>query len=450
MESDIWVGNSTKKSEKYAMKYAMISLPWTFDRMRYDSTQKSINKRLTNIFHGVLNQSILGESLSKQGLKASLDWTKYRESDIFDFKIGNKVFDVKTVNVYEDYNESYGRRSFSTNFLIKNVNYYGSEWEKFFPCLITVSQITPGKNKDGYIFGIAVSDSDPNKKLPSVEDNGYWVSGPFGKSQPFFQDRNLIRKREEAGSGFTPVITWNKKQSVIFGNDELIEITLNGEWMEKPVQEIFTLELGSIYNCKLEFSSLTSIHVDKPYLLDPNPISIGAINNLGIEVPKRNDPTVNVNELTETWEVTVRSFTNFKVPERYELHWLGFTSFRNYIKKFQDYPSYFCPLPSFPRNNQEARVNSSIVNHFKRIDKAINKLESPANSGYWPKFEDLITGNRINAGVLLSAQRPSGQVLGAGSYYYPGSFSFHESALYILPSDLYKLSKLRDWIKTSN
>ena len=279
-ESDIWIGKSTKKSEEYALKYTLISLPWTFDRMRYDSTQRSTNKRLLNIFHGVLNQSILEETLLKKGIEASLDWSKYRESDIFDFKIGEKVFDVKTVNVYEDYNECYDRPKFSTQLVIENKDYSGSEWDHFFPCLITVSQITPRKIKDGYIFGIAISDSNPNDNLLGEVENAFWASAPFGNALPFFQGRNLIRRREEAGLGFNPVISWDRKQNTLFKPDQPLEITVYGEWDEEPINEKFTIEPGSTYTCEKEFSSLTSLKVSNPSLLSSNPILITAHNNL--------------------------------------------------------------------------------------------------------------------------------------------------------------------------
>lgn len=446
-KSDIWIGKSTKKSEEYALQYTLVSLPWTFDRMRYDSTQRSTNKRLINIFHGVLNQSILGETLLKEGIEATLDWSKYRESDIFDFKIGEKVFDVKTVNVYEDYNEDYNRPKFSTELVIQNKDYSGGEWDHFFPCLITVSQITPGKIKDGYIFGIAVSDSNPNDDSPNEVENGFWASAPFGKALPFFQDRYLIRRREEAGLGINPIFIWERKQNTLFCPDQPLEITVYGEWDEEPIHETFTIELGSQYTCKKEFSSLTSLRVSNPILLSSNQISITAHNNLNEKVPKKTDPSVDLNKLLEAWELNEESFVNLSVPDRYDVHWLGFTSFKRYLKRFQEYPSYFCPLPSNPRNNQQARANDSIIRHFERIDRAINKLELNSDYYCWPKFQDLVDGVKIKAGVLLSAQRPSGQVLGAGSYYYPGSFSFHESALYILPSDLYRLSNLGDWVR---
>ena len=449
-ESDIWIGKSTKKSEEYALKYTLISLPWTFDRMRYDSTQRSTNKRLLNIFHGVLNQSILEETLLKKGIEASLDWSKYRESDIFDFKIGEKVFDVKTVNVYEDYNECYDRPKFSTQLVIENKDYSGSEWDHFFPCLITVSQITPRKIKDGYIFGIAISDSNPNDNLLGEVENAFWASAPFGNALPFFQGRNLIRRREEAGLGFNPVISWDRKQNTLFKPDQPLEITVYGEWDEEPINEKFTIEPGSTYTCEKEFSSLTSLKVSNPSLLSSNPILITAHNNLKEKVPKTIDSSVNINQLPEAWELKEDSFVNLTVPERYDVYWLGFTSFKRYLERFQKYPSYFCPLPSDPRNNQEARINESIIKHFTRIDRAIDGLESNSDPNRWPRFQGLLNGVKIKAGVLLSAQRPSGRVIGAGSYYYPGSFSFHESALYILPSDLYRLSTLEEWVRNSS
>jgi len=59
----------------------------------------------------------------------------------------------------------------------------------------------------------------------------------------------------------------------------------------------------------------------------------------------------------------------------------------------------------------------------------------------WPNFVSLIgKKGRINAGLLIAAQR-FGRPIGAACYFYP-PFGFQETAIYVLPKDLYCLDFL--------
>ena len=54
----------------------------------------------------------------------------------------------------------------------------------------------------------------------------------------------------------------------------------------------------------------------------------------------------------------------------------------------------------------------------------------------WPEFKPLMTRDRINFGLLVSAQLGHGQVVGPQTYVYPSGYGFLESQLYVLPADL--------------
>ena len=78
-----------------AIQYATISLPWTFDRMQYGiKSQRVVNDRIMNILKGVLNQSILKRALEEKRYECGTDWSNYRQSDIFDFEIKDRLYDV--------------------------------------------------------------------------------------------------------------------------------------------------------------------------------------------------------------------------------------------------------------------------------------------------------------------------------------------------------------------
>jgi hypothetical protein len=84
--------------------------------------------RLIHILIGVLNQTMLERILKGKGYSCLKDWTNYRESDIFDFKLNNKVFDVKTSIIFSKFNNTYNRQPFTPELLIKNKSNQGPEW----------------------------------------------------------------------------------------------------------------------------------------------------------------------------------------------------------------------------------------------------------------------------------------------------------------------------------
>ena len=446
-KSHIWKTQPSPQNKKVAIQYATISLPWTFDRMRYNSrgTQNSVNTRLINILAGVLNQSILRSRLRKDKINCKMDWTGYRESDIFDFIIKKKKYDVKTGNIYSNYDAKYGRTPFSPTLVIKhrrNVG-AGAEHKNFFPVGVAKSQINPKEKKDSYIFGLTLVPIDPRNKearVPEMGDCGFWCSAPYDKARLFFHSKPCILAREKAKKGFFIYLRWKKEQATLDAKN--ITITFFGEWNKNPCTKKIKLRPGKKFmKVKGEFSSLSTIRVDSPSLLaNGNELEIKVKNNFNDEVPKSTNPDINLNDPEFTWSLTNESFINLAVHKDYTVYWLGHIPFREFCKRFPKYPSYFIFHPGARKVkgihvNTPGRPTPRIVQDFAYFDKIRNEMIAKGKNVDWPEFKPLMTRNRINFGLLVSAN--VGYVtVGPQTYVYPSGYGFLESQLYVLPADL--------------
>jgi hypothetical protein len=442
---EIWPASVVTKSDiDEALNYATISIPWTFDRMRYGPrAQNAVNNRLIHIMMGVLNQSILERELTSRGLSCSKDWTKYRESDIFDFKINNKIFDVKTTVLYSKYNDEVGREPFSPKLFVQQKDYCGSKWRQFFPLMVTLSQLSIKKQKDAYIFGIAETEEDIRKTNPILDDKGFWCAVPFGKAHSFFHSPSAIVAREEAGNGFKIVVTWNRAQARINGSRRVINLTLFGEWDGETCTEELSITEGKKAVSKNLFSSLSCLKFDHPALLNDNDdISVSVDNKFKNDVPKPSNPLINLNDSDFDWKLGSGSFVNLLVPDNYKVYWIGFIPFNEFASKFADYPSYFIPKGDNMDENQAGRVNERMKKSLLAMDKRRKKAIDAGIKIPWPAFEPLIDGANINAGFLLVAQR-FGRAIGAACYYYP-PYAMPEGAIYVLPKDLYEMAELKN------
>ena len=443
---DVWKTVAMPQDVQTALEYALVSLPWTFDRMSYGSTtEASMQKRLANIMIGVLNQTILKRKMMSLKIPCSMDWTNYRQSDHFDFIIGNQICDVKTTVVYTDYDSSVDRQKFTPKLLIENRANQGPDWRHFFPQLITLSQFKPSSKKDKYIFGVAVTCRDVRKPVSDITTkNGIWCAVPFGVASQFFHHRELIKKREEVGKGFGVKIEWRRPQAVINSQAYKLKIRLVGEWMGKKRVSEATITPTKASWPQVEFSSLSSIVVDRPHLLLPNDfIELVPRDNYRENVLKRSDPTINLNDSDFIWKVHCKSLINLKI-KKYTVYWLGHISYDDFMKKFVTYPCYFAPRPNSFKN-EKGRLTPKLREKLERFDRARDKAINSGMKTPTPKFSSLVKRNKINAGILISARRPGGQVLGASCYYYPGFYAFQESAMYVLPRDLKVMDSLRTW-----
>jgi len=441
---DIWPPFKVQRSDvQEAIDYATISLPWTFDRLRYGPrTQKAVNQRLLHILIGVLNQTILERVLTGKGYVCSADWTKYRESDVFDFNIGGKTYDVKTVVIYTQYNDSLKRKSFSTKLLISNKNYGGPEWRHFFPAMVALSQLTVDKMKDSYIFGIAETYEDLMKREPRTSDGGFWCAAPYGQSHNFFHTTGLIRQRENAGKGFKIRVSWRCTQKSLLGDRRKAKLILFGEWAGDCQTEILDLIEGKAVLSQDEFSSLSCIRFEHPAILNNyDEIAITVKNSFTDFVPKLTNPSINLNDPQFEWTLQEGSFVNLQVPDDYRVFWIGHISFQEFATLFTCYESYFIPHGSNMNINQPGRVNADSRKKLESIDKRRQKAIDQGINVPWPAFLQLIDRkNHVKAGLLLAAMlgpRP----IGAACYFYP-PYALLESAMYVLPGDLYPMDSL--------
>jgi hypothetical protein len=442
---DIWPSVKVQKSDiQEAIDYATISLPWTFDRLRYGpkTLQKGINKRLLHILTGVLNQTILERVLTNKGYKCSADWTKYRESDVFDFTINGKTYDVKTVTIYTQYNDSWQRKKFSTKLLIANKNYGGPEWRHFFPMMVPMSQLTIEKMKDSYIFGMAETYEDLMKRKPKTSDQGFWCAAPYGQARDFFHTTGLIREREKVAKGFKIRASWRCKQTSLFGDKRKATLILFGEWDGDRQTESLELIEGKTVLSQNVFSSLSCVRFDHPAILnDYDEILITVKNSFTDFFAKTTNPSINLNDSQFEWVLRQSSFVNLQVPVDYEVYWIGYISFPEYAKLFTSYESYFIPYGNNMNVNQLGRVNARAREGLESKDRRRQKAIVQGIKVPWPEFLSLIDKkNHIKAGLMLAANR-GGKPIGAACYFYP-PYALLESAIYILPGDLYPMDSL--------
>lgn len=436
---DIWEVGVTEEDIQEAIQYATVSLPWTFDRMGYGgNSQNGINMRLFHIRQGVLNQSILQRIMESKGHKCSKDWKHYRQSDVFDFSIGKKVYDVKTFQIISSLSSKLKREKFSKELLLKNKDYPGPEWRHFFPMMVALTQLN-NNAKDGYIFGFSECWNDLRKLVPQMEDDGFWSAAPYEKAFTFFQTTQIIKERELAKKGFNVVIHFDRKQKVLFKSN--MSVTIFGEWDGDRKEETLQLKENQKVISIGKFSALSCIKLEHPVsLTDTDEIIITVHNQFENFVEKKADPSINLNDANFKWIVKKDSFINLRVPKDYKVYWLGTIPVNEYYDNLRKYPAYFIPHPKKPNVNTSARLSPDAKEKFARLDRRRQNYLNKGQATDIPEFGPLIKGNKINAGIMIfgGGIRP----LGAACYFYP-PYALLEGAMYILPGDLYRLDDLK-------
>ena len=435
-----------------AIQYATISLPWTFDRMQYGiKSQRVVNDRIMNILKGVLNQSILKRALEARGYECSTDWSNYRESDIFDFDINDRLYDVKTNHVYSEYGESdsqYGgsREPISPELIEEYKDNEGPEWKTFLPMIVPFTQLEGSRKKDAFIFGIAKTQEDIRRTEPEEGDDGFWVAAPYneGKNRGthFFHTESAIRAREERGQGFNIEFQWDSQQTTLGEDDDReVEITLFGEWDGERREETFSLAKHESYISDTEFSSFSMGRVENAGMLEePDEITVIPHSNYEGEIPKPTNPNIDLDNDDLEWVLRHDSFVNLQVPSEYSVMWIGHIPKDEFFEAFQQYQAWFNPKENNEKN-EPARATESLKKEFNRYDDKRQKLLEGDEEVARPELMSLVNNDEeIDAGILHAAYSPSGP-LGAASYYYP-PYTFREKALYILPKDLYTMDTI--------
>lgn len=435
-----------------AIQYATISLPWTFDRMQYGiKSQRVVNDRIMNILKGVLNQSILKRALEERGYDCGTDWSNYRESDIFDFEINDRLYDVKTTHVYSEYGDSdaqYGgsREPISPELIEEYRANEGPEWKTFLPMIVPFTQLEGSRKKDAFIFGIAETEKDIRRTEPEEGEDGFWVAAPYNEGKDrgthFFHTENAIRAREEKGQGFNIEFQWDSKQTTLGENDDKeVEITLFGEWDGERREETFTLGKHENYRSDTEFSSFSMARVKNAGVLDePDEITVTPHSNYDGEIPKPTNPNIDLDNDDLEWVLNHDSFVNLQMPSEYSVMWVGYTPQDEFFEDFQQYKAWFNPKEDINKN-EPARATESVKKEFRRLDEKRQDLIDEGEDVSRPDLMSFVTDDEeIDAGILHAAYNPSGP-LGAASYYYP-PYTFREKALYVLPKDLYTMDSI--------
>lgn len=443
--SDIITSEMEDEDLKKAIHYTTISLPWTFDRMQYGPrTQNSVNERVMNILKGVLNQSILKRELESMGYNCATDWSDYRESDVFDFEIDEKLYDVKTTHIYDEYGESgdWEREPISPELIEEYKDNQGPEWKTFLPMIVPFTQLRGSSSKDEFIFGIAETYEDIRNTNPEVGDQGYWVAAPFSSATHFFQTPTAITAREEQGNGFTIDINWGGEQTTLTTDHREIEITLIGEWDEERQVETVTLDKYETVTTEKEFSGFSMARFEHPAALtEEDEITFTPESSYEGKIPKPTNPRTDLSDDDVSWEVRADSFVNLQVPADYKVMWVGHIPQEEYFQEFQKYPAYFNPKGDMTEN-EPARLTESLKEDFERLDRSRQETLDEGEPVARPEMMSLVDtdAEEIDAGILVAAFYPSGP-LGAACYYYP-PYTFREKALYVLPKDLYSMDSI--------
>jgi len=440
--SQIWKTKVSHDDYKESLEYATISLPWTFDRMHYGPrTQKAVNNRLWHIMSGVLNQTILERELKSRGYHCEMDWSHYRLTDIFDFRIGDGIYDIKTQSIFAEYDETNERTRFTPELLIKNRSYPGPEWRHFFPLTVPMTQLNVEHEKNGYIFGLADMPFDQRKLSPREGDKGFWCAAPFGDAHTFFHKTRLIHKREEVSSGFNPFLEWKKNQATLDSRRKEISVTLYGEWAGNRKTTTTRLSPGQKINVDSEMSSLSCVRVNHPdTLAQGDTLKIYVKNKLKEKVFDITNPNKNLNNPKFVWELGEESFVNLRVPEDYVVYWLGHIPLEEFTQRFLVYPCYFIPHPQNMSENAPGRPSDDFREEMERQDRRRENAIGKGVKTPWPELSPRVNGKAIRLGILIAVTR-MGRNVGAACYTYP-PYALSESALYVLPQDLYVMDFL--------
>ena len=195
--------------------YAKKSLPWTFNRMGIQEGDWTWYYRMMKIVVGVTVQEKLIDVLEERGVRIEKDWTNYRTEDVFDLSFPEGIkLDVKSFNHYPEYNGGL-RQYFTKEFLIQNRNYYGSEWGKFFPCLVPKGQIN---RDDLFIFAIISSSNYMRNKLEDRERH-FVITSPAALWGNFLNHKKIIKAREEKDAPLD--LTFTLRNNVSLDNTPL-------------------------------------------------------------------------------------------------------------------------------------------------------------------------------------------------------------------------------------
>ncbi|MCK4477897.1 hypothetical protein KAU88_05155 [Candidatus Bathyarchaeota archaeon] len=204
-ENQIWRIEPSKKTSINAVRYASMSVNWTFNRLAIKASPWTWYIRMMRIVSGVAVQQCLIRELEKRGKKIIKDLSDYRTEDTFDLALPNgEILDSKASNYYVDYVGPEIRPNFSLKYLIENKDYCGKDYRSFFPCLVPAEQfnVKRKRHKDYYLFAIVTCINFIRDKLTGREDDWLIAAVPMDLGN-FLNYKKLVQAREEEGKGIS-------------------------------------------------------------------------------------------------------------------------------------------------------------------------------------------------------------------------------------------------------
>lgn len=411
--------------------YSAITLPWTFNRMMFNTGVKGQNTRAHNIAKGIVVQAILRRYLLAAGIDAEDEVKSHRANDLFDFRINrgdeSLLLDVKSIHYYTDYAVE-GREEFSPELLIANANYPGPDWRHFFPMLVPHTQIK--QPKEAYCFAIS-SSHDFRHLGPQETEVEYIAAFPYGEALPFLTTKKLVAAREEVGKGFYIQINYHKGE--LLGADTLTARVVgewDGELVEYPVDLVANANgaevgpLSCFSNINLDRDQYEEFHGQIDVSVCRNDFGDAVLNSSRRDINAI--PTENVSWIRD-------SFCNLCLPTDFRIYLVGWTVKEQFLENCRKYSGWVWP------NDAENKFHNQSWSQMTESDtKALQRAG----------FEDCIgkKPSRVNAGWL----KTHGHGGGACCYVFPNIGRFggvKETNLFVLPQDLNTISSIDEFAK---
>ncbi|MFX0199744.1 MAG: hypothetical protein ACFFCW_26780 [Candidatus Hodarchaeota archaeon] len=424
--AEIWMMKPTREDLVAGARYALITLPWTFNRMMMSTSSAGQQSRGLNIAKGIVGQQILHRALTERGLEAHVQRKSHRDEDLFDFYVSINgamaKLDVKTFNYYSDYSVI-GRDVLSPELIIDNASYPGPDWRRFFPMLVPHTQI--GQDKEGYCFAMASSidlrrDIDKNRKGHAL------AAFPYGKVMPFLSSKRLCLVREDFRQGIFLKCSYTRE--MLFADE--IELNIVGEWDGEIAVVSINLKPGYTSVDVGPFSCVSSFNINRPDYdrLSGEQIEISVCGN-DLKAPVYNASRTNINvDPQEPLVLSSQDFCNLMLPSDYTLYMIGWLTKKEFLEKCRNYTGWVWPLDR--ANKFENQPWSMITeNDRKNITRA----------GFGDCIDD--KPRLLKAGWL----KTNGKGGGACCYVFPNigrQGGVKETNLYVLPRDLHVMNEL--------
>jgi len=424
---NIWVLQGRKEDFLEGARYALISLPWTFNRMSKDTGSYGQRQRALNIAKGIVAQEILRRALGGKGIKTEVQRKSHRDEDFFDFRVrldgAASKLDLKTWNFFTDYT-AMGREPLSSQLIIENASSPGPDWRRFFPMLVPHTQIE--QSKESYCFA-AASSIDFRRDVSTNRAAEVLASFPYGEYLPFLSSKRLCLERESCNKGFYLTFKWQPRGMY---DKDTMTLDVIGEWAGKNciVPAVMRAGKDTVVG---PFSCVASFRVA------PDEYHQWADGTVTMSV-RRNEFTKPVLVKSTGRDVNQQpagccqfgkdDFCNLVLPNDYTVFFVGWMTKDDFLAGCRKYPAWVWPLNE---------INKYENTPWSQITAADRKNIERAG------FGDCIRAkpSALCAGWL----KTTGKGGGACCYFYPNigrMGGVKETNLYVLPQDLYSMESL--------